>query len=219
MSRNKGKSKRRDTSSKKRIPGQNGKLKKGANKGEYKGILYDSMEEKYFLMWAFELKSQGLISSIKRADSYLLSDALLINYAEQLKTKSAPRTQILLRGHSYTPEFIIEWTEVGRKKLTWVLGSSIQNTKPFVAHRTVNFSYHSIVEIKPTFDQNNMERLFKINQKWMWQKHGIFVNLIKPQELFQKTFTPNEYLLTTTGKRRVINFKIINLFEFLNKKS
>jgi hypothetical protein len=65
------------------------------------------------------------------------------------------------------------------------------------------------------FDQNNMERLFKVNQKWMWQKHGIFVNLIKPQELFQKTFTPAEYLRTPTGKPRKLNFKPRNLFDFL----
>jgi len=65
------------------------------------------------------------------------------------------------------------------------------------------------------WDQNNMERLFKVNQKWMWQKHGVYVNLVKPQDLFQRTFTPKEYLRTPSGKPRKLNWKPKSLFDFL----
>ena len=46
------------------------------------------------------------------------------------------------------------------------------------------------VEVKPSFDQNNMERLFVNNQKFIYDKCKLFVNLVEPIELFKKTFLP-----------------------------
>lgn len=206
---------RKDLSSKKRSAERPKTLKKKNRTGIYKGIEWESFEELSFLYWAFELKNQGYIKSLRRAESFLLCDSMIHDFVVNLKTKSKPASEIVMHGHSYTPEFIIEWEPKGRYKLFDSLSNSAKYTAPLLAHIAGDGTYWSSVEIKPMFDQNNMERLFKVNQKWMWQKHRVFVNLIRPQELFQKTFTPKEYLVTPTGKARKLNWKPKNLFDFL----
>lgn len=209
---------RSDTSSKKRNAARPKTLSKKARVGVYKGIEWESYEELSFLYWAFELKNQGYIKSIRRSPSFLLSDSLVHDFVVNLKTKSKPASELVLHGHSYTPEFIIEWDAKMGQRIWDTLGSQQKYNAPIMAtyeqvgDKRVCISY---IEIKPMFDQNSMERLFKVNQKWMWQKHGIFVNLVKVGELFPRTFTPKEYLYTPTGKPRKLNWKPRSLFDFL----
>jgi len=210
---------RNDTSSKAQFNSKPHKVKKADSKGVYKTIEYDSFEELSFLYWAFELKNQGVIKSIRRSPCYLLSDALINNYALALKTKSKPMEQKILNGHSYTPEFVIEWDyKKAKDRVIHVLGNQTKWENPIIAQMTEDGSYISHIEIKPLWDQNNMERLFKINMKWMWQRHGIYVNLIKPQELFPHSFTPKEYLVTKTGHQRKLKWKAKTIYDFLNNK-
>lgn len=194
---------------------------KKATKGVYKGIDYDSLEELAFLQWASDLIKAGYIDSIERAESFLLCDGLVINYAEQLKTKSKPMQQGILHGHSYTPEFRILWTKKGRETFVDDVHESKKHEKLLLGRFRVEESRiatETYIEIKPVWDQNNMERLFKVNQKWMWQKHGIFVNLVKCPLLFAETFTPQEYLITPSGFKRKIKWKIRSLYQYLNTK-
>lgn len=208
---------RRDTSAKKKFAEKPKKVKKKENKGIYKGLEWESFEELAFLYWAYELKNQGCIKSIQRAESYLLSDSLTHDFVVNLKTKSKPATELLLHGHSYTPEFVIQWDKRAIGHIFDTLHSQHKHCCHLIAqpHGTLLGEYFSIIEVKPLWDQNNMERLFKVNQKWMWQKYGIFVNLVKPQDLFQRTFTPKEYLRTPSGKPRKLNWKPKSLFDFL----
>lgn len=215
---------RSNTSAKKSATARKKREPKRNVTGEYKGIAFDSLEELAILQWLFELKAAGYIKSIKRAESYLLSDSLINNYAEQLKTSSRPKTQTLLHGHSYTPEFVVTWyNKKGIEKFVWNINKStkfdailIGEVDPIenVLNRVSEFTTY--IEVKPTFDQNNMERLFKINQKWMWEKHKIFVNLIKVNALFTETFTPKDYLVTPSGRPRKINWKVKSLFNYIN---
>jgi hypothetical protein len=184
--------------------------------GEYRGIPYDSLEELAFLQWAFELKSNGHIVDIGRGKSYLLSPALYHDYAIQLKTKSKPASEIVLHGHSYNPDFQIRWAD---DEIIY----DGNFTQEFVGMDKLDdrflFKNHiSIIEVKPDWDSQNMERLFKLNQKWMWDKLGVYVNLVKPKQLFQQTFTPREYLKTPTGKPKKIGWKPRSLEEFLKVK-
>lgn len=227
MARKKKAATRSDTSAKKRAAKvTKRKTPKKATAGSYKGIEYDSLEELAILQWLFELKNQGLIKSIKRADSYLLSDSITNNYAEQgiRKVTSTPKTQTLLHGHSYTPEFRIVWDyQKAKGKFVWDMFSSTKYESFFIGSfrpdvNLVDYEFVTYVEVKPSFDQNNMERLFKLNQKWMWDKHKIFVNLTKVNELFPKTFTPKEYLTTPTGRVRIMKWKPNSLFAYLNQK-
>jgi hypothetical protein len=175
-------------------------MKKQIQTLEYRGIMCDSWEEVYILMWLVELQERGLIESINRSPSFELSKKVTQDYTEevQLKTKvkTVTKTVTILREHIYTPEFQVVW----------------KVNKEILFHKN-NVSY---VEVKPVYDQNNMTRLFKINQKWMFVKHNILVNLLVPEKLFELTFTPKEYLKTKTGKKRKIKWKIKTFEEWIN---
>ena len=172
----------------------------------YRGISCDSSEEVYFLMWANEAMEAGLIENITRAESYLLSEPVFELYTEEkqlkTKTKTVDKRLEILRGHIYTPEFKFELTEKGEK-----LSKSIVNPTGLFFPRTPD-SWEVMVEIKPLYDQNNMTRLFKINQKWVYTKYQEMVNLIIPETLFKATFVPKDYLKTPTGKPRKINYEV-----------
>lgn len=180
------------------------------------GIPYDSLEEFYFFQWCFELKAKGYITSIERSEPYGLSDAVVNNYIEELKTRSRPKTQILSQGHVYTPEAKIVWSEKAAP-IVWVYGTPMKREKHhlFVAHKEGNTIY-SVVEVKPMFDFKNMERLARLNIKWVMQRYQKWVNLIKNEDLFKATFTPVSYLHTPSGKRRKIKWRVRTIDNFLN---
>jgi len=163
---------------------------------EYRGIICDSEEEIFTLMWLWELKEKGFIESINRAESIKLSEPVLQQYEKVLKTKTKTLSKTILREHIYTPEFEVKWI------------------KP------LDFFYIkdgiSLIESKPKFDQNNMTRLFKINQKWVYEKYQILVNLFIPETVFENTFTPKEYLKTKTGKNRKIKWEIKTIEQWLS---
>lgn len=172
----------------------------------YKGISCDSSEEVYFLMWAYEAMELGLIKSITRAESYLLSEPVFEKYIEEkqlkTKTKTVDKRLEILRGHVYTPEFKLIFSIAGEK-----LFKSIVNPTGLFFSKTPD-SWEVMVEVKPLYDQNNMTRLFKINQKWVYTKYKEMVNLIIPETLFKATFVPKDYLTTPTGKPRKINYEV-----------
>lgn len=102
------------------------------------------------------------------------------------------KKKINIREHIYTPDFIIY-----NNKTTWL-------------------SDH--IETKGSFDKHNMIRLFSINQKWMMQKYGIYVQKIIPSKLFKSTFTPKRYLLTDSGiKSRKINHEVVLLEDYIKE--
>ena len=90
------------------------------------------------------------------------------------------------------------------------------NKIPFISNDVGCF-----IEIKPSFDMNNMQRLFSINQKWMYLEHEIYVQKVIPVGpkktcLFAKTFVPQEAMLTAkTRKPKKYKFKTKSLTEFL----
>lgn len=183
--------------------------------GIYKTIEYDSLEELSMLQWLFELKDNGMIKSIERSPSFLLCDSYINNYVQEMKkVSSRPATQIILRGHSYTPEFKVVWNPRAINKVVWLSNSTSKFTVCLIAH-LIKKEIVTYIEVKPLYDQNNMERLFKINQKWMWEKYQLLVNLLKVDYLFPSTFTPKEYLKTPSGTKRAIKWKIIPCTTYL----
>lgn len=211
---------RNDTSSKGRFIKKLKREPKILTSGLYSGIEYDSLDELAMLQWLHELKAYGYIKKIERSESFLLCDSLVNNFVQKVgKVSSKPAVQTLLHGHSYTPEFKVLWEERAREKFVHLPVDCKRFEKVFVGTADIK-GYNSLltyIEVKPIFDQNNMERLFKINQKWMWDKHKIFVNLVKVQELFPKTFTPKAYLTTPTGRVRIMKWEPTTLTQYLNK--
>jgi len=214
------KQQRSDTSSKARFNNKPIKPKKTESKGEYMGLVWESYTELAFLYWAEELKKQGYITHIQRAPSYLLSDALTNDYAEKMKTKSKPVNQHISHGHSYSPDYELLWDyKKARDKFVWLMGSGTKFDKLFIAHPTDNpHICRTVIEVKPVFDYNNMTRAAILNVKWTYQRHGDWVNICKPMDLFERTFVPKKHMVTMTGKPRNFKYKPTTLFDYLNNR-
>lgn len=201
----------------------------------YKGILVESESEIMILDWLFELKDRGFIHSIERTQELIVSLGLENKYLKKTimktKTKEEPRSQVILSPHHYTPEFTVEWYTHTPKDLVWPI-SNIgleQFNSVFIGHHfpieipTEEVGTHissigqiTYIEVKPDFDYQNMSRLFRINQKWMWESRKMFINLLEPKSLYKYTFTPMEYLKTRKKKtERDIKWKVKTVDEYL----
>ncbi len=191
---------------------------------------YDSNEELWVSYYLDELKDAGFISEWKsQPQEYVLSEPVIYSWLQKLKTKNKMKSSALLQGHKYTPDFTISWNPCACG-MFFNTTEGLVNFKniPFFAHSGTNIS---IIDVKPAFDMNNMTRLFVINQKWMMEKFGLYVQKIMTMKetkhskkdstwsgLFPKTFTPERYFLTDkSGKPRKIRYDAIRLSEYLNK--
>lgn len=190
-------------------------MKEKREKRYHNGIQVDSGEEVMMLMYIEELIEHRYAEKVERSPSFNLSCKLKNEYEEvvemKTKTKTVQKSQILLEDHIYTPEFVVIWLSKGKDTFVDTMVNLITKkfTKPFIGGNATYF------EVKPEFDKNNMIRLFKINQKWMWDRYKIYVNLVQPHKLFEQTFTPKAWLKTPTGKDRVIHWKVRTLDEYI----
>lgn len=193
------------------------KKKKEKIQLSYLGLDCDSMEEKMFLYWCEELIQAGYIQKVERARSYILTDGVTNSYAKQMKTKSKSCTECLLKPSSYNPDFEILWTDKGLDKFCWTIGSNSKKNRIFINDFMSEVKDHkTTVEVKGSFNAENMIRLFQNNRKFLYQRHNVFVNLVVPDKLFEETFIPAKAMLTPTGLPRKINYKIVKLNQFLN---
>lgn len=200
----------------------------------YRDIECDSDEEVYFLMWCFELQERGYIDKVERAPTFKLTDGWINEYEEQLKTKTKIKHQTILQPSEYTPDFLLTFSEDKYKKLVWLKSTlriedkmdklfiGTNDARIFLTSGYDNgnsgFPYtQALIEVKPRFDANSMTRLFKNNQKFLYDKYGIFVNLVKIPDIFITTFTPKEYTKTSGGKDKKINYKITYIENFLEQ--
>lgn len=202
---------------------------------------YDSNEELWIAYYLDELKANSLIVDWKyQYKTYSLCDGLKYEWCQKLKTKTKNKTSSLIQGHEYTPDFFIEWNESARNHFFNTLDDKVNlKDSPFIAH---SFNLLSIIDVKPSFDMQNMTRIFTINQKWMIEKYGLYVQKIIPVKehkhyhkigngkrekkvyshstwtgLFPKTFTPERFFFTDVSmKERKIRFPVKTLQEYLN---
>jgi hypothetical protein len=186
---------------------KNLKLQKEKKKEpEYKGKQYHSWDEIHFIWYLEELLKEGFISRFKDQPEYILSEKLKIN-------------NIILREHHYTADFKFQWTNKAIGIFHTLLNEKLFN---FI----ITDLPISVIDIKPSlsnfyagnakYKQSNVKN-FKINQKWVYQVHKIYVQEIEIHELFGKTFTPNRYLFTNQNPnlKRKIDFKTRTLEEYV----
>jgi len=217
MPKNRKPSVRNDASIKKRASAKKKEKKIKPGVGQYKGIPHESLTELYTLQWLFELKEKGYIEEIERAKSFLLTEGFYNYYTEPIKRGTSSRTkdQVVLRPSSYTPEFHVVWNKKA-DNLVWIIGSNTKFDKTFIGHKDENGRIFTLIECKSSFDFSNMTRLFINNQKFLFDKYKMYVNLIKPDKLFECTFCPAAYLKTATGKERKIKYPIKTIDQYLS---
>lgn len=172
----------------------------------YRDIKFDSDEEFYVACWLQELKEEGHVIDWRRSKKAIpLTEGVEIAYVKtthlKTKVKHEYKTKQLLRPSEYTPDFEALFGPGP------FLSAIYQHAKADSLFYTNEFP-KAWLEVKPAFDQNNMTRTFKNNQKFVWHTHKIFVNLVEPVELFRKTFMPRDcaeyfkYKKSPTGKNK-----------------
>lgn len=189
----------------------------------YRGIKHESDNELDTLYFLFELLDAGYIKSIERSPSFILTDGYTHNYTipSKRKTSGIAKSQVILKPSLYTPEFKIIWNTYNYEPFVWISGTNSIFSRPFIGHRIKDKNGDdeivTYIECKGSgkFDYKNMTRLFTNNQKVVWERYKLFVNLVKPKEFFKKWFCPANYLLTPTGRKKRLDFKPKTLKEYL----
>lgn len=191
----------------------------------YNGIEFDSEEERLFYLYLEELKENGFVRDFTfHVETFNLFSGCSFYWKKETKNKPKEMETTLLQGHVYTPDYRVFWTEKAKGIFVGDINDCTINLKtvPFISNSDFGKELGSYIEVKPSFDMNNMQRLFSINQKWVFKDYNIFVQKVIPVGkstcLFAKTFVPKEAMLTAkTKKPKTYKFKTRSLQEFLGE--
>jgi hypothetical protein len=186
---------------------------------------FQSKEERYFYWFLVDLHNEGYISNVLYEPStFELSEPITKTFVkeEQLKTKVkiTEGEETIQKGLVYTPDFVVHWTAKALGVFVETLNTEDKlmkgqsQTKFIGSFRGLEII--TVFEVKPDFDQKNMTRYTKVKMNWLYQKEGVFVNLVKLPSLFKKYFVPSRYLITDkSAKLRKIDFKYRTLEEVI----
>ena len=152
---------------------------------------YDSTEERYFSYYVDELLEAGYLVSAEYHPTpfELCSETTVL--ARTTKKRGAVYQTIKLTGkHVYTADWVLSWSQQAEYLFCW--GNNEEHSTFY--HK----SALSYVDVKGGFiGKNNTSAItFPINQKWVMDKFGIFVQKIvvstDKKSIFAKTFTPRK---------------------------
>lgn len=213
--------KRKKKSATRKTPAKKIQKPKEPKVGMYQGVEYESFCELSCLYFAEELQKKGYVTKVTRPPSYLLCDPVQSTYAVQLKRGSKQETQTISQGVTYTPDYDIYFTDKALGIFCWELGSGKKWEKNLlVAQKVVENGvtlYRACCEVKPDFQRNSTTPKSVQSMKWLMQKQGVFVNLFRPNRMFEGLFVPDKYRVTERGTQRILKFKPLRLDEYLKK--
>lgn len=178
--------------------------------------------EMYFEWWLDDLIKEGDVISYEREPkTFVLCDEIKPSFikATQLKTKVKQEKKkfTLFNEVSYTPDYVVVFTQKGAEK--WLnrifsdgsLEKSFDDKKPFIFCGWDKTEIEVYFDVKPPskairFSSSlGSSREFPIKQRLMFERYGIYVNKVVPigskNALFNKTFIPERYKLTDKGTR------------------
>lgn len=221
--------KTRKTGSKsKKAPAKRIKKPKEAKEGKYIGNEYESFCELACLFFCEELMKTGYVLKVERSPSYVLCEPVVNSYAIQLKRGSKHETQTISQGVTYTPDYDIYFTDKALGIFCWELGSNDKWDRNLLVVQKVTVppstlcptgvAYKACVEVKPDFQRNSTTPKSVQSMKWLMQRRGIYVNLFRPNRMFEGLFVPDKYLITERGTPRRLRFKPKNLQQYLKGK-
>jgi len=153
-----------------------------------------------------ELNYKGVIKGyIYEPERFCLSGSFSTNKEVIVKNKQKTVKRSLFMSHSYSCDFKVVWNPEFKDKIFSDVNDIKLNTY-FIAQQ-IEEDWISYLEVKPEWDFNNMTRLFILNQKWVYEKYRIYIQLFKPLEFFKSFFIPERYKYTDVKlEDRKINF-------------
>jgi len=180
---------------------------------------HHSAEELYFSWWCDDMEDL-IIDKVFQPDSYILAKP--VTYELENK-KGTTDTKNLEQGHVYTPDARLILKPEARPFFNIMGEPTTKERKnlPWLMERSDGFEF--MVEVKPSgYDPHNMLRLAKINQKWVYEKYGVLVNICRignaAKTFFDHTFCPQRYIKCdkNTDRDRKIHFDIKSKDSFLS---
>lgn len=173
--------------------------------------------EMYFSWLCDELLHFGYLESYDyECERFKICDSLQVEYKQlkQLKTRTKviQKSKNLLNEHFYTPDFKLVWSVPSKGKRAY-------KQNPFVSNWQRNFKLDkpflcdnkkvTHIEIKPQYDYNNMTRHAVNNIGVVYDRHRVYIQLVKlPKFFIDFGLVPIRYLFTDVNKRlRKINIK------------
>jgi len=206
-----------------KVPAKKVKKPKEPKVGTYIGLKYESFCELSCLFFAEELIKTGFVAKVERSPSYLLCDPVQNTYAEQLKRGSKQVTQTVSLGVTYTPDYDIYFTSRALGLFCWELGSDKKWDKSLLVAQRVDTPqgplYRACCEVKPDFQRASTTPKSVQSMKWLMQRRGVFVNLFRPNRMFEGLFVPEKYKITERGTLRLLKFKVLSLQQYLKNKT
>jgi len=202
---------------------------------------YASREERLLALWLDEMVTAGLvIDYYYEPFEILLTPEVSYRWNKRLKTKIKYFTSALLKPSHYTPDFAIVWNPIARGRF-FKMKDNVGYDKEcyfYADYWDSSMTKHSnisqdmsddltgelvsIIDVKPYFDYQNMSRLFTQNQKFVFNKFGLYVQkvVVSPRigDLFPKTFSPLGSLLKKNGEPRKLKYRAQSLQQFLESE-
>lgn len=146
----------------------------------------DSTEEYDFLQFCVEAYNLKILDEFQyQPRSFKLFDS--INY-QTIDGK----TRSLFREHVYSPDFILTFQP--SKCITLARELKVPKEK-LLAKVDV------YIDVKGTFAKSDGGRSFSINQKWVYDKHKIYICKVVPKEFFAICGVPEACRLTAKTKK------------------
>lgn len=158
-----------------------------------KQISCDSIEECDFMEWCCEAARLGIIKDFTyQPEPIKLFDAT--SYIDVQKKKKS-----LLRDHVYSPDFCIIFDP--RVSQTLCIQFKVPYDKSLLESSSV------YLDVKGTFQRNGGDRSFSLNQKWVFQKVGIYVSKVIPEKFFKECGCPQACFYSKKLKKPRVKFK------------
>lgn len=147
----------------------------------------DSVEEVDFIQWCIEAVGQNILKDFRyQPDSFKLSDSISYLTVDG-------KSRCLFREHVYSPDFILTFEP--NKYLA--LAKEFKVTLQQLQNNTIDV----YIDVKGTFAKSDGGRSFSINQKWTYDKHGIYVYKLVPKDFFKLFGVPEACRLTAKTKK------------------
>ena len=199
----------------------------------------DSKEEVYFTWWLLELLKEGYISTaVYKPKTFTFTLPVIVSWTLEKKTKCVKQTAEILKRHSYTPDFLIEWTNkakeiffipvdmrYGQPQVSGQYKKRPFGRIPFIAEyygtetSVPIVDTYSYIDVKGDFARAFIKStiLFPVNQKLTFDRFSKIVDKAKIPSLFKKTFTPERYLTCDkqSTKSRTIHFTVRNIQQYV----
>jgi len=186
---------------------------------------FDSKEEMHIWWYLMELYEYGFIDFVQyHPEPFLLSEKQFIpEYKMIQKTKRkevwSHVAAVFINQHVYTADFKIVWTSIGADFFVNRYDEE-DKKKPFWG-KIINDEIVSYIDVKGSFSgpNNSSAITFPLNQKWVFDKHGVYVQKVIPvygqrkgvrtlyKGLFVDTFTPERYLYCDEKDNRARGIK------------